>query len=97
DGLWLGAMEIPEIGWRDEGETDEGWEARGFVRVENRITTRYQVTAVLHGDPPQVVPLDVGADGTSRATLHPRGRMTLIVASLTPHTAQAVRYTLHLE
>ncbi len=97
DGLWLGAMEIPEIGWRDEGETDKGWEARGFVRVENRVATRYQVTAVLHGDPPQVIPLDVGADGVARATFHPRGGMTLIVASLTPHTAQAAHYTLRLE
>ncbi len=97
DGLWLRAMEIPEIGWRDEGETDEGWEAQGFVRVENRIAARYQVTAVLRGDPPQMVPLEVGTDGTVRATLHAPGGMTLIVASPTPHTAQAAPYTLRVE
>jgi hypothetical protein len=90
-------MEIPEIGWRDEGESDEGWEAHGFVRVENRTAARHQVTAVLHGDLPQVVPLDMSADGAARATFHPRGGMTLIVASLTPHTTQAAHYTLRLE
>lgn len=97
DGLWLRALEIPEIGWRDEGESDAGWSARGFVRVENRIAARYQVTAVLHGDTPQVIPLDVGADGTARATVSAPQGMTLIVASLTPYTSQAAPYTLRVE
>lgn len=97
DGLWLRALEIPEIGWRDEGETDAGWSARGFVRVVNRMAARYQVTAVLHGDGPQVIPIDVGTDGAARATLSAPEGMTLIVASLTPYTAQAAPYTLWVE
>jgi hypothetical protein len=97
DGLWLRALEIPEIRWRDEGETDDGWEARGFVRVENRIAVRYQVTAVLHGDPPRVVPIEVASDGTAQATLHAARGLTLIVASLTPYTSEAATYTLRVE
>lgn len=97
DGLWVRAVEIPEIGWRDEAESDAGWDARGFVRVENRIAARYQVTAVVRGDPPQVIPMDVGADGTGQATVSAPEGMTLIVASLTPHTSQAAPYTLRVE
>ncbi len=97
DGLWVRAVEIPEIGWRDEAESDAGWDARGFVRVENRIAARYQVTAVVHGDPLRVIPIDVGADGTGQATVSAPEGMTLIVASLTPHTAQAAPYTFRVE
>lgn len=97
DGLWLRVMEIPEIGWRDDGETDEGWEARGFARVENRIAARYQVTAVVRGNPPRVIPLDVGADGTGQVTVSAPQGMTVIVALLTRHTALAAPYTLRVE
>lgn len=97
EGLWLRALEVPEIGWRDEGETDEGWDARGFARVENRIAARYQVTAVASGDPPRVIPMDVGADGTGQTTVSAPQGMTMIVASLAPHTGQAAPYTLRVE
>jgi hypothetical protein len=46
-GALLDDFEIPEIGWKDDGESSEnGWEAAGFVRTGNRLPQQYSVRIV---------------------------------------------------
>jgi hypothetical protein len=97
DGLWIRSLEIPEIGWIDDGESSVGWDARGFVRVENAVPQQYLVTAVLHGPTPEVVLIEVGMDGRGGATLHAPEGLTLIVSAVTGYTRQPARYTLRIE
>lgn len=96
EGFWIRSLEIPEIGWKDDGESSEGWDAQGFVRVENALPQRYLLTAVLNGATPEVVPIEVGPDGQASATLSAPEGMTLIVSTTTEYTRQAAHYTVRL-
>ena len=97
DGLWIRSLEIPEIGWRDNGESLDGWNAQGFVRVENSLPQQYLVTAVLHGPTPEVVPIAIGPDGRGGASLHAPDGLTLVVSAVTGHTSQPAQYKLRVE
>jgi hypothetical protein len=94
DGLWIRSLEIPEIGWRDEAE---GWQAQGFVRVENAVPQRFLLTAVLHGPETEVLPLEVDAEGRASARLAAPHGATLIVSSIARYTRQAAPYQLRVE
>jgi len=43
DGLVIDDIEIPEIGFADDAEGDTGWQAEGFVRVDNNLPQQWQV------------------------------------------------------
>lgn len=94
DGFWIRGLEIPEIGWRDEAE---GWQAEGFVRVENVVPQRFLLTAVLHGPETEVLPIEVNADGKASVHLSAPHGATLIVSSVARHTRQAASYQLRVE
>ncbi len=73
-GFAVDDIEIPEIGYRDDAEADNGWDAKGFIRSTNVASASY-VLQVLHlGAPPSVertvtetgaatVEVDASADG----------------------------------
>ena len=46
-GFAIDDVEIPEIGYRDDAEADNGWDAKGFIRSSNVVRERY-VVQVLH-------------------------------------------------
>jgi hypothetical protein len=46
-GALLDNIEIPEINWRDDIESDvNGWEATGFFRTNNQVLQRYAVRVI---------------------------------------------------
>lgn len=96
DGFWIQDLEIPEIGWRDEGESSEGWQAEGFVRVGTVVPQAYLLTALIYGSQPQVEAIPVAADGRARATLEAPEGAVLIVSAATRHTRQPASYTVRI-
>ena len=45
-GLCLDDFAIDEIGWADDAESDGGWEADGFARVNNLVPEEFLVQIV---------------------------------------------------
>ena len=45
-GLCLDDFSIEELGWSDDAETDGGWEANGFARVNNLMPEEFLVQVV---------------------------------------------------
>lgn len=96
-GLAIDDVRIPEIGYSSDFETDGGgWEARGWIHIDNRLPQRAWVQAVQHiGGEVQVTrwlaPLENQwtlplADGAQQ--------VTLIVAPFAAVTTVAMPYTL---
>lgn len=50
DGLAIDDITITEIGYRDDAESDGGWQAHGFVRVAEPLPQRFIVQLVEEGD-----------------------------------------------
>ncbi len=77
-GFAVDDIEIPEIGYRDDAEADNGWDAKGFIRSTNTIRERYIVQVLHFGTTPRVeryvveggsVDLDVDTSGDRAAPL----------------------------
>ncbi|KPL70031.1 hypothetical protein ADN00_18380 [Ornatilinea apprima] len=51
EGLLLDMVEIPEIGYQTDFETDEGgWNGEGFVRIENVLPQTFRVSLIQNGN-----------------------------------------------
>lgn len=53
-GFAIDDIAIPEIGFRDDAEADDGWTAEGFVRSTNVVKQRYAVQLIRFADEPTV-------------------------------------------
>ena len=96
-GWAIDDISIPEIDFQDDVESGaEGWQAEGFVRVDNMLPQRFLAQVLTIGDMVNLerIPLDV----TNHGTLTIKGlgttvdRAVLIVSGLTPVTTQPASY-----
>lgn len=94
DGMALDNVEIPEIGFRDSTLSDDGWQAAGFVRIDNKWPESYLVEVIT---PSSKTPVqEMKLDGNERGTLNLAGGPSVIlaVAGLAPITTQPAPFEL---
>jgi hypothetical protein len=97
-GLAIDDLRVPEIGYADNAETDNGWDARGFVRIGNALPERWFVALVENGPNPRVREMVVNSSGTGSIDLSGLGRgrtyrdAVLVVAPMAPKTTETVGY-----
>ena len=70
-GWAIDDIAVPELGWLDDAESDGGWEAQGFRRLEGPLPQRFIVRVIEIGAETRVsyVPLD--ADNHAEIRLSP--------------------------
>jgi len=95
EGLLIDDVAIPQLGYASDFEqNDGGWQANGFVRIENRLPQSFQVTIVEKGSLPKVQTLTL--DSTNRAVVtldNPRAKdLTVIVSGITRFTREKANY-----
>jgi len=99
NGLALDDLRIPEIGFADDAESDQGWQANGFVRATGSIPQTWHLLLIQSVDGRFVVQELALSDGRSlpAATITPQPGAPapiLIVAATAPMTLQAANYQL---
>jgi bacillopeptidase F (M6 metalloprotease family) len=95
DGFALDDVTIPEIGFTDDAERDNGWTANGFIRSSNVVTQRYVVQVIRFGAVPTVErhivdngTLELDVDGSKD-----RKAPILAVTGIAPRTTQPIAFT----
>ncbi len=101
-GLLLDDIAIPEIGYTADFERDEGgWQAGGFVRVQNALPQVFRlalVTRQREGTQVQVIPLEEGRRAALRLSLGSDVReAVLVVLGATRYTRQPASYRIVVE
>jgi hypothetical protein len=96
-GWTLDDIAIPEIGFQDDVESGvNGWQAEGFVRMDNILPQHFLVQVLEIGDTVNLrqVPLDATSHGTLTMTGlgTTLNRAVLMVSGLTPVTTQPANY-----
>jgi hypothetical protein len=99
-GIAVDDIEIPELGFMDDAESDAGWQTAGFARVANELPQRYFLAAVTQAadDSFEVHEIEVAPDGT--ASFRIEGGYTsavLVVAGMTPHSIHPAEYNLSVQ
>lgn len=96
DGLAIDGVEIPAIGFHDSTQTNDGWVAHGFVRVDNRLPEKYLVEALTPGSSSPVQVMNVASSGRGTMRLSGSSPTIIAVAGLTPITTHHASYELSL-
>jgi len=96
EGFLLDDISIPAIGYQSDFESDDGgWQAEGFVRVQNVLPQTFQVSLITgRGSNVVVTPLTLGADNRLEMPLSLSGgeQAVLVVSGTTPFTRQKAAY-----
>lgn len=103
-GFAVDDISLLELGYRDDAESETGWQSTGFVRIHNSLPQRYYLAAVklkTDGDGFDVQPVEVGPSGDVSFTIEGLGttydRAVLVIAGETPHTLLKASYTLGIQ
>lgn len=95
-GLVVDDIEIPEIGFKDDAEGDEGqWIADGFVLIHNRVPQLWRVRLALEGKDGQITIHDLNlVDGSGSLEIDFREVKSVIVfvTALTRQTSETAPY-----
>jgi len=102
-GLLIDDISVPEIGYSDNAEADNGWDAQGFVRIGSQMPQRWFVALVEKGSPNRVRQMFVTSLGTGAIELSGIGRGTsireaiLVIAPMAPKTTEPASYTITIK
>ncbi len=95
EGFLLDDITVPETGYASDFEADSGgWEAAGFVRIQNKLPQTFRLALITQGESPAVTMLSLSADNLGEYTLSLDGReeAVLVVAGTTRYTRQKAAY-----
>ena len=94
EGMMLDDISIPEIGYFSDFEADDGgWEAEGWVRIQNKLPQAFRLAWISLGDETTVetipigagnianIPVDIGEEGAGVLVVVPTTRITRQPAS----------------
>jgi immune inhibitor A len=101
-GLALDDIEIPEIGFFDDAETDAGWDAQGFVWVDNTVPLAYVVQIVTETPTGKITVQPLVLDGAQHGEITLPGygtsivRATLVISAFAPVTTEPASYEVRL-
>ena len=62
-GIAIDDLRVPETGYSDNAEADNGWNAQGFVRIGNTMPQSWYVALIENGATPRVREMQVDATG----------------------------------
>jgi hypothetical protein len=105
-GMAIDDLRVPEIGWRDNADTDEGgWQDAGWVRIGNQLPEKWFVALIEKGQGGQnhVRVMGVASDGMGTLTLDGLGgdsatrEAILVISALAPKTTETAGYTVTVE
>lgn len=100
-GLAIDDISIPEIGFLDDAEGDNGWQAEGFVRTNNLLPQRFFLQAILFGDQIRVVDLPLDSTQREELTTSQFGgkvdKVVLAISGATPITTEVAAYQVSVE
>lgn len=100
-GWTIDDIHIPEIGFSDDAESGpNGWQAEGFVRMDNILPQHFLVQVLQIGDKVTLKPIPLNAANQGTLTVPGLGsssnRAVLIVSGLAPVTTQVAPYRFKL-
>jgi hypothetical protein len=94
-GLMIDDIAIPQLNYSEDFENGNGgWEAQGFVRMDNVLPQTFAVQVIRWGAKVTVqrMPLDAANTGNLTLDLAPGESLTLVVSGTTPFTTQPANY-----
>lgn len=101
EGFLVDDIAIPEIGYFTDFESgDDGWQAEGFVRIQNVLPQTFRVTLITRGDQTTVQTIELTSDNAADIPLSIGGdvdEVFLVVSGVTRFTRQKATYQFSIQ
>ena len=101
EGMLLDDLTIPETGYFEDFEQEaDGWEANGWVRIQNNLPQTYQLALIQIGDQTTVQHIDLAIDQTAQIPFSINGdidEVVLVVTGSTRFTRQKAAYRFQID
>jgi immune inhibitor A len=101
EGLLLDDVSIPAINYTTDFESDDGgWDAAGFVRIQNALPQTYRLALILKGKTTSVQMIAVSQDQSASIPLDLSGdtrEAILVVTGTTRFTREQASYTISVK
>jgi hypothetical protein len=101
EGFLVDDIAVPEIGYFSDFETDDGgWEADGFVRIQNILPQTFELTLIRLGNETTVERITIAADNTADIPIQFGGdveAVVLVVSGTTRFTRQKASYQISIQ
>ena len=101
DGMVIDDVQIEAIDYFSDFESDDGgWQAEGFVRIQNILPQSFNISLIAFGDEVSVIPVTL--DENNRASVNLTigediDSVVLVVSGTTPYTRQKAKYQINIE
>ncbi len=101
DGLLLDDIAIPQTGYSVDFETDDGgWQAEGFVRIQNQLPQSFLVSVIRFGK--EISVEQIPLDEQNRAAIplvfdQQVDEVILVVSGSSRHTRQTAEYAISIQ
>ena len=99
-GMSIDDIRLDAIGYSSDLEHDEGgWEAKGFVRVQNSLPQSFAISVVRSGNPPTVEQYQLGAGEKLNLEIEntkSNDEVTLVISGTTPVTREKATYQIDI-
>lgn len=98
-GFLVDDITIPEIGYTDNAEDNNGWTAEGFLRISSQLPQTWCLALIERGttNRVRVIPIDASGNGTITLSGLGRGTQTrdaiLVISPQAPKTTELADYT----
>jgi immune inhibitor A len=100
EGFLIDDISIPEIGYSVDFENgSDGWEAVGFVLIDNQLPQTFRLAVIQDGQTPMVTTYDLEGGDALDIPIQITGRkdnITLVVSGTTRFTRQEAVYYFHV-
>lgn len=99
-GMVIDDMEIAAIDYFTDFETDRGgWEAEGFVRIQNLLPQDFRISMIIRGEETEVLPikLDENNQAALDINIDDGESVILVISGTTPVTRQKAQYTIEID
>ena len=100
EGMVIDDITIPEIGYFSDFERGlNGWEAKGWLRINNLIPQTYRLSMITFGETTEVTPIPLADDATTEIHLRLEGGIkeaVLVVSGTTRFTRQKAAYRIEI-
>lgn len=99
EGFLVDDVQIAAIGYSSDFETDEGgWQANGFVRIQNVLPQTFRLALIREGEQTTVEMIPVNADQTAEISLDLKSgeRAILVVSGTTRFTREQAAYQIEI-
>jgi hypothetical protein len=101
EGFLLDDISIPEIGYFSDFEDDDGgWQANGFVRIQNILPQSFRLTLIRDGMETTVETIELTAENATAIPINIGEdvyEVILVVSGTTRHTRQKAAYQFIIE